>query len=350
MDTPQQSVEYFITQFLEAKNYSEVSGHYVRQTFSEAFVLQRHYNRLYVMDMNKTLKAGLPQENATFTFKEAAMSIWTQQQAEMAYLISYHPALKSTLLHLLVAAPTLKVLEARHAALNEINKKIIIKSIGIHSFLMDLKAAHITRFSLKFFEEKEYADIIKNCRNLDLGQNQITMLDLHEFKKLQHLWCDQNKIVALNVANLDMLEVLDCSSNLISILNLRGCSSLNKLDLKGNPLNSLTLAGTPMGIIEEFGDLELELLTQQLSLTKITCPMEIDTDDQTITQTTETTNLSEQEDNIEIEAPDFYHEGAPLYTPSYSNNTAVPILEETQAVKRKRTPDNEGPGNKKPKN
>lgn len=350
--TPQLSIKSLITQILEGASLDKFKG-IARVKFPEVMALQPFYNRLYVIDMHKTLKANLPQLNTELTFIKAVANIWNQQQDEINYLTLHHPKLKSMIGPLSSGFPTLKILEARHAALDEINKHIIINETRENNgFIIDLSAIYLTRFSTQFFNDTLYADILKNCPSIDLVGNRITMLDLRACKRLKHVWCDNNRLITVNVQGLDELEIFTCSSNLISVLSVRDCSSLKKFDFKGNPLTELTLVGTPSSIREQFGEIETELLCQKFALTTITKPMELDIENQ-ITPYCVTKNIEEPEEvDIETEEAPVILNPAPQYVPmfAFGDATAPTQIQSQVQNKRKRVPDDQGPQNKRPKN
>ena len=158
--TPQPSIKKLITQILEGE-YLDKFKRIAKLNFPEVIALQPFYNRLYTMDMHKTLKANLSQFNTAVTFIEAVANIWNQQQDEINYLTLHHPKLKSMVGPLSSGFPKLKILEARHAALNEINKYIILNEIRENNgFIIDLSVVYLTRFSTQFFCGTQYADIL----------------------------------------------------------------------------------------------------------------------------------------------------------------------------------------------
>lgn len=201
---------------------------------------------------------------------------------------------------------------------------------------------------MKIFKEKEQINFFKTCRSIDLGDNQITILDLREFTNLEHVWCDKNQLVGLSTQGLDRLQLLDCSFNPPLRLNVQGCSSLQKLCYENIPFISLISTGAHPNLIEQLRDLEIELACQKLNHMTIHSPMETDENNEATAQVTELEidESSEREESIETETADFYSLEEQLLLPNVPGY--FPSLE-NRVPKRKRVPDTEGPESKKTK-
>ena len=214
---------------------------------SQAVILQPFYNRLYAID--NTLPPMLLQEEDTLAaFKQAFEKIHTQQQSEITYLTQHHPnIMKKTEYEQVFQEKTtmsLKLLEAKSAALDKVNSEIIEKIIDqTSSSQLYLISRHITRLPVTLFQNPTYADFWKKLTHLSCCGNQLTVLNVQELTALQSLFCDNNQLIELKVQGLPVLQKLFCHNNQLIKLNAQGLIALENLWCNDNQLIELNVQG-----------------------------------------------------------------------------------------------------------
>ena len=236
---------------------------------SEAFILQPHYNRLYALD--STLPPTLPQKDTLVAFKQAAEKIHTQQQSEIDYLTLSHPdIMKNEQVFEEKTTMSLKSLEAKSVALDNINSDIIREKIDLTSSSLDLNKTGISRFPSALFQEPLYVNFWKNVTHLNCNNNRLSTLNMQGvLPALQSLSCIHNPcLTILNVQGLTTLKKLWCFQSGITTLNLQGLTALQELFLDVNLLTDLNITGVHPDIKNIYAELELILLFNKLSQTK----------------------------------------------------------------------------------
>lgn len=91
-------------------------------------------------------------------------------------------------------------------------------------------------------------------------RNQLTSLNMANNKSLETLWCYNNQLTSLNLTNCNYLRSLICENNNITGLDFSHCSSLRSLYIGGNRIDSWmteTLESLPTIPEEEFGQIHI---------------------------------------------------------------------------------------------
>lgn len=74
---------------------------------------------------------------------------------------------------------------------------------------------------------------------LNVGENNLTELDLTPCPQLKTVYCHRNQLTSLNMANNKSLETLWCYNNQLTSLNLTNCNSLRSLICENNNFTGL---------------------------------------------------------------------------------------------------------------
>lgn len=74
---------------------------------------------------------------------------------------------------------------------------------------------------------------------LNCKRNQLTSLDVSDWKTLSNLYCDDNQLTSLNVSGCTALEQLGCSYNQLTSLNISDCTALDWLNCDHNPITKM---------------------------------------------------------------------------------------------------------------
>ena len=78
-------------------------------------------------------------------------------------------------------------------------------------------------------------------KNLDVGSNNLTSLDVSKMNNLEGIFCDGNNLTSLNISYLKLKE-LDCTNNQLTNIDLSNVSQLDSLDCSYNFLTTLDLS------------------------------------------------------------------------------------------------------------
>ncbi|MBQ5680987.1 MAG: hypothetical protein IIV20_05860 [Bacteroidaceae bacterium] len=95
-------------------------------------------------------------------------------------------------------------------------------------------------------------------------RNQLTSLNMANNKSLETLWCYNNQLTSLNLTNCNYLRSLICENNNITGLDFSHCSSLRGVYIGGNRIDSWmteTLESLPTIPEEEFAQIHITALS-----------------------------------------------------------------------------------------
>ncbi|MBQ2301040.1 MAG: hypothetical protein II279_06110, partial [Bacteroidaceae bacterium] len=95
-------------------------------------------------------------------------------------------------------------------------------------------------------------------------RNQLTSLNMANNKSLETLWCYNNQLTSLNLTNCNYLRSLICENNNITGLDFSHCSSLRGVYIGGNRIDSWmteTLENLPTIPEEEFAQIHITALS-----------------------------------------------------------------------------------------
>ena len=169
---------------------------------------------------------------------------------------------------------------------------------GIESFTslksLDVGNNQLSNIDLSQNIQLELLSVAQNqISNLDLSnnnllnwfscsENQISNLDLSQNDSLVFLTCSANQISNLDLSNLINLEQIQCDINMLTSLDLSGCLSLKHLFCTANQLTGLDISGNPNCVTVVLGNsnlggnpitcLNLKNGQQQITLTAPDCP------------------------------------------------------------------------------
>lgn len=118
---------------------------------------------------------------------------------------------------------------------------------------IDVSRNSITQLNISNCKKLRYLDCSYNkLSELELNNpllctlycdnNEISKLDVTNFKELKHLYCEGNNLSELDVSKCKELEQLSCGFNNLSELNVRQNSKLYFIECGGNNLQSIDLS------------------------------------------------------------------------------------------------------------
>jgi hypothetical protein len=82
-----------------------------------------------------------------------------------------------------------------------------------------------------------------NCgNNAQIGNNNITTLDLSKNTSLEILYCEKINLISLNITNTNALRQVQCEHNRIASLDILNLHDLELLRCAGNLLDSLDVS------------------------------------------------------------------------------------------------------------
>lgn len=146
--------------------------------------------------------------------------------------------------------PKLSELKIHHLALDQlhINNCFNLKKISIHNCQLeelDLSscAANLEYLKVSDNDSLHILDLSRcvTLDSIDVSGNSITQLDISNCKKLRYLNCSDNKLPELELNN-PLLYVLYCYNNEISKLNVGNFKELKYLYCDGNNLSELDIS------------------------------------------------------------------------------------------------------------
>ena len=118
-----------------------------------------------------------------------------------------------------------------------------------HDDVLDDSVATANIYSLGYLNiwNREISDLtgiedFTSLGVLDVGENQLTSLDLSNNPLLVELWCNSNQLTSLDLSNNTNLIELFCSDNQLTSIDVSNNTSLDILYLSGNQLTTLDLS------------------------------------------------------------------------------------------------------------
>lgn len=118
---------------------------------------------------------------------------------------------------------------------------------------IDVSRNSVTQLNISNCKKLRYLDCSDNkLSELELNNpllyalycynNEISKLDVGNFKELKYLYCDGNNLSELDISKCEKLEQLTCGFNNLSELNVRQNSKLYFIECGGNNLQSIDLS------------------------------------------------------------------------------------------------------------
>ncbi len=149
-----------------------------------------------------------------------------------------------------------------------LNNKNISDLTGIEDFtaLMDLQLLN---------NQITILDVSHNTAlvNLECSGNELTILDVSQNQDLTKLWCIDNNLTNINFGNISGLTILHCGGNQLESLNVAQFPSLSLFGCSGNQLTSLDVSNNTA--LKTFYCYSNKLTTldvsQDIALTSLNC-------------------------------------------------------------------------------
>ncbi|MBS0288558.1 MAG: hypothetical protein JSS07_00805 [Proteobacteria bacterium] len=139
----------------------------------------------------------------------------------------------------------LRVLEQRHAFLEDLNTALIQSMIDLNSTKLFLHDLNITRIPENLFTDPEYEDYWKKVQEIDCNNTSLQSLpqSLGHCQALKVLNCSVNKLKYLpeSLGNCQALERIFCNCNQLEVLpeSLGNCKALQEVHCYKNKIKSL---------------------------------------------------------------------------------------------------------------